>query len=68
MSDKGEDQTITIEEEVGQSDSEAGRKGKQEDRTPSSLSLKEDSERVKDDEEAEVRSKAIDVYACAMGS
>ena len=59
MSDKGEVQIITIEEEVDQSGSEAGRKRKQEDRTPSSQVLKEDSKRAKDDEQEEVCLKLL---------
>jgi hypothetical protein len=54
MSEKGEVQTVTIEEEVDQAESEAGRKRKLEDRTPSSQVLPEDSKRVKDAEEEEV--------------
>ncbi|KAI5454922.1 hypothetical protein NCC49_002198 [Naganishia albida] len=48
MSDKEGAQTVTIAADVDQADSEAGRKRKLEDRTPSSQVLPEDSKRVKD--------------------
>lgn len=55
MSDKEGAQTVTIAADVDQADSEAGRKRKLEDRTPSSQVLPEDSKRAKDADVEEVR-------------
>jgi hypothetical protein len=61
ISEKDGAQSIIMEEEVDQVGSETGRKRKQEDRTPSSQFLKEDSKRVRDSEveDEEVRHEAF---------
>lgn len=58
ISEKSGHQSVIMEEEVNQASEDARRKRKQEDRTPSSQFLKEDTKRVRDTEgeDEEVRS------------